>query len=278
MNPEQKLPTTPQILLKEIDMQTSQDTSINLDPSIIFFSVEKCGSTFVNSILKKLSEHIGIGYFPLDNYSWELRFSANPQIEKELNQFLNPVGNCYGSILDPISCQTLEIAGYKKLLVLRDPRDLLTSLYFSMAVSHKIPTENQLYRKEFLKVKLHALRSSIDDYVVEMMPRYLEIYQYYIRAMIGNPDVVFLTYEDMVSDFDSWLDTLIGGLELNVSPQLINQIKSEADFTVDKEDIKSHKRQVTPGDHKRKLKPETIEILNSRFAGVLDAIGYPVSV
>jgi hypothetical protein len=65
-------------------------------------------------------------------------------------------------------------------------------------------------------------------------------------------------------------------IKADVSPSLINKIKSEADFTVQKENISSHKRQITPGDNKRKLKPETIEILNDRFADILDTLGYDV--
>lgn len=48
----------------------------------------------------------------------------------------------------------------------------------------------------------------------------------------------------------------------------------EANFSVAREDLNSHKRQVQPGYHKRKLKPETIEILNDRFAEILETLGY----
>ena len=113
-------------------------------------------------------------------------------------------------------------------------------------------------------------------YVLESISRFLEKYQDYIHHLYGKLNVVFLTYEEMVMNFESWLDALIQGLELNVSPQIVDRIKREANFSVDREDIHSHKRQVQPGDHKRKLKPETIEILNDRFAEVLETLGYDV--
>jgi hypothetical protein len=59
-----------------------------------------------------------------------------------------------------------------------------------------------------------------------------------------------------------------------VDPGLIAQIKAGADFKVSSEDIYKHKRQVTPGDHKRKLKPETIDILNQKTAEVLKLYDY----
>ena len=40
------------------------------------------------------------------------------------------------------------------------------------------------------------------------------------------------------------------------------------------ENLMKHKRQVIPGDHRRKLKPETIATLNSDLADILDRYGY----
>ncbi len=42
----------------------------------------------------------------------------------------------------------------------------------------------------------------------------------------------------------------------------------------EKEDVWSHKRKVTPGDHREKLQPETIRRLDQIFAPVLDRLGY----
>ena len=37
-----------------------------------------------------------------------------------------------------------------------------------------------------------------------------------------------------------------------------------------------HKRKITPGDHKEKLTPETISILNEKFKGVLNKLNYEI--
>jgi len=52
-------------------------------------------------------------------------------------------------------------------------------------------------------------------------------------------------------------------------------ILENADFQVDKEDISKHKRRVTPGDFMEKLAPETIMVLNEKFAAALACFGYP---
>jgi hypothetical protein len=45
-------------------------------------------------------------------------------------------------------------------------------------------------------------------------------------------------------------------------------------FDVEQEDVFSHKRQVQPGDHRRKLKPETIEEITEMFRPVLVPLNY----
>jgi hypothetical protein len=63
-------------------------------------------------------------------------------------------------------------------------------------------------------------------------------------------------------------------LELDdVDKGLVEKLIHEADFDV-AENINSHKRQVKPGDRRRKLKPETISQLNSTFSEVLDLLDY----
>ena len=78
----------------------------------------------------------------------------------------------------------------------------------------------------------------------------------------------------MVTDFPVWLDKIISYLKLENYEQVRGQLLSEADFTVKKEDKFSHKRSVQPGDHRRKLQPETIANLNEEYAEILANFGW----
>jgi Sulfotransferase domain len=275
MNSIEKIQATQQLFLNERLLINGQHQSSSTHQSIIFYSTAKGGSTYVSDLLRQLVEDVEITPINFSDYCWQMGESMDAIKNKVVsNQGFKPVGYCYGCFRDIRLWTIPELDRYKILLVLRDPRDVMTSLYFSIAVSHKIPTLNQHSRKKMLLFKITALKMNIDDYVLESIPRFLEKYQDYIHYLYGKPNVVFLTYEEMVGHFGVWLDKVITGLELDVSPQLVDRIKSEANFTVDREDIYSHKRQVQPGDHKRKLKPETIEILNDRFAEVLETLGY----
>ena len=155
--------------------------------------------------------------------------------------------------------------------MLRDPRDVLTSMYFSVGYSHIIPAAQQ---DVALTAREETLQQTIDEFVIIEMPKLLKKYNDYCQKLMPKSNVLLVKYEDMVTDFNSWLDTLVNFLKFDVNPKIVNKIIDQANFTVPKEDIYSHKRQVTPGDHKRKLAPETIERLNFEFGEVLDLLGY----
>ena len=63
-------------------------------------------------------------------------------------------------------------------------------------------------------------------------------------------------------------------LGLDGNQRLIEEIISQADFDVVKEDKTAHKRSVKAGSHARKLQPETAAFLNQELAEVLQRMGY----
>ena len=85
-----------------------------------------------------------------------------------------------------------------------------------------------------------------------------------------------MTYEQLVLDFSSWLDRLSEIWGLTFSRRLRNRLIRMASFDVKNEDIYSHKRQVLPGDHRRKLQPETVREVSELFRPVLEPLGYSV--
>ena len=81
----------------------------------------------------------------------------------------------------------------------------------------------------------------------------------------------------MVTEFDQWFDQIVDfcGLTWNLKlRRCLKSIREEADFAVDVEDVMRHKRQVQPGDFRRKLKAETIDLLNLEFDDVIPTF-YP---
>ena len=123
-------------------------------------------------------------------------------------------------------------------------------------------------------------------YIGSVYDRYVR----YFKAIVGRPNVIVLSYEEMVLNFPSWLSKFLAGFELSDVEKTYEFVRSRIEiqndmtrsFPTDRggtlklrgEDIWSHRRKATPGDYKEKLKPETILKLNVRFSEVLDMLGY----
>jgi hypothetical protein len=101
-------------------------------------------------------------------------------------------------------------------------------------------------------------------------------YSTYLREVVGKPNALLVSYEEMVLNFGDWLTKLLSAFKLPDSDGTCRFVTARHAESVKPagENVWSHKRKVTPGDYKEKLRPETITTLNSRFNEVLDAVSY----
>ncbi len=224
-------------------------------------------------------------------------YSPNQNADKQLpfdrifhgEDFIAARNGCFGPLRFFVPSAALSSANI--IVHLRDPRDVLTSMFFSYCFIHPGEIEaNTGYRKEVAK-------EGIDKFVLDMTDenfiRYKGDYgtgsQYsrytgnihnryvtYLREVVGKPNAVVISYEEMVLDFASWLRKLLAAFELADMDETYRFVANRHAKTVKPagENIWSHKRKVTPGDYKEKLRTETISELNLRFSKVLDALGY----
>jgi hypothetical protein len=80
----------------------------------------------------------------------------------------------------------------------------------------------------------------------------------------------------MVLSFPSWLEKIIGAFDLPdpEETRAVVAARHANSVAAEKEDVWSHKRKVTPGDHREKLQAVTIRQLDQIFAHVLGRLGY----
>lgn len=234
--------------------------------------MEKSASVYMIGVLQQLSQELGMMYLNHEGDFWVRgeEFKGVISDPKKAEEFLSPSGYIYGPFRGFYE-EIPHIEKYKVILMLRDPRDVLTSAYFSSAYSHYIPPSQE---EKMIQLRKEALDFRIDDYVINTIPNILGRYYEYAQQCLGKEYALFVKYEDMVTDFYDWLNTVINFLEIEVSQEFVDKLVKEANFKVAEENPYAHKRQVTPGDHKRKLKVKTIRRLNLEFQEILNTFNW----
>lgn len=226
------------------------------DINVAVFTVHKAASMFIHKICNDISIIKGIDHYS-KNYPEDCKFYF-PKQQPPLN---------VNGIFAPLRYHVPVNEKCKKIFHLRDPRDVLTSLYFSNAYSHRIHNEQHAIQRPLTQ------QMSIDDYVIRRASAFKDRYTSYIQHIDGS---TFVKYEDMVTRFPFWVCNFLQPFGFDDVDDIGNYLidKYQNEFTVESENIYNHKRQIAPGDHKRKLKPQTIDQLNSMFSNVMQVLDY----
>jgi len=239
--------------------------------SVIFFMVHKSASTFFDRYLKDLAAETGHFHIDINGYfgtSWKEWLEKR----KDLNftrRVFKPKGFIYGPLRNYVKIENFE--AYPAVLVLRDPRDVLTSQYFSIKNSHPLVTAELIKRRQFAK------DSGIDEHVLSQADRFVNTYNEYLEHVYGKKNVLFIKYEELISDFKNCLSKINSHCGFNLTPGQMQALDRSDKFKAKKEDQQVHVRKITAGDHKEKLKPETISILNAKFGDILKKLDYKIN-
>jgi len=244
---------------------------------ILVYTIHKAGSMFLHKITSEASEAFGLDYYSINkecHYDLIKQNGWNCLIEDASKT------GCFGPIRVGEALPNIpsELGAYTIILHLRDPRDILTSAFFSCVYSH--PRQEGRFNISD-EQRGHLQERGIDAFVIERTPNLKSRYETLCNALFGKDNVRCIKYEDMVTDYKHWLEEYLSAFRhlarsqtsfSGIVDDLYNRHKDE--FNVDSEDIFRHKRQVTPGDHKQKLTPQTIEWLNREFDNILRLLQY----
>ncbi len=184
-----------------------------------------------------------------------------------------------------------QVEDYRIILHLRDPRDVLVSMFYSYCYIH--PGEvgaNTGHRREAAARGIDAFvldkasqNSALypGDYgtgghVEDLIGNLPRRYQNYIEHFLGKPNVTLVKYEEMVTDYRSWLEKFIRPFPIDDPSKVIDDLVAQSPqfFPQRPVDEMRHVRHVAPGDHRAKLQASTIRQLNSIFSKALEALDY----
>ncbi len=160
-----------------------------------------------------------------------------------------------------------------KLLLVRDPRDILVSTYFSWTFSHLLP-KNPQDREHWLELREQFSVQTIDEFVLQHAEPLKAQMTDYLWMLEHTENHRVIRYEDIIFAKDLLLDAFSERLDIHLSRPQRRKLLAKHDIRPRQENIHEHVRKVIPGDHREKLTAETIARLNEIFAPVHQAFGY----
>lgn len=263
----------------EQDLIRGKHVNANTHRSILHFSVNKAATQYVKSILTRCVAEEGMVPVHIHEYAFHTRFPYLDHLSsdemEEYQHVFTPEGYLYsvfGGMIEGIP----DLEAYLTVLMVRDPRDVLVSKYYSMAYSHSQPAETGDKFEDFMEERAYARHVSIDNYVLTESHKLDAIYRRYVELLLGRHSGYYLTtYEDMISDFAKWLEDLLDYCQIDPSAQLMASLIGQHSKTAPQRESKDrYLRRGIVGDHRNKLAPHTIETLNDRLQNTLETFGY----
>ena len=241
--------------------------------SIITASMHRGGSTIADKIIGELCKIEG---YSVERISDLVSNSDGTERDVFLDyqDKISDVGFYYGVARGLYVKDMHVIPNIRCLIHVRDPRDCITSSYFSISKSHGAPS-SELKQKEFKDRRQKVSAMDINDFALRAANQYKERMKVLKDLSENHVDCKVVFYEDMVTNTDKWISDVLHFLSVDVNSfEMSKGLAKLLDFTVKEEDLNKHKRQVSPGDHVRKLEPSTIGSLNKLLTTELEYFGY----
>jgi hypothetical protein len=240
--------------------------------SCFLFAMHKSGSTLMYQMMRLALSVAGIPTIALS----EIAFGAGLPENEILNAdaFILGRGYCYLGYREfPPYLRGRDIAKNKKILLIRDPRDMLVSAYFSDAYSHVLPPTGDV-RAAMETQRTYARKTDINDYCISHANLYLSEFAGY-EALFPTEMRIY-RYEDVIFKKQAWLQDMLTYLGVNINGRHVETIASNSDQRPERERPAEHIRQVTPGNFRKHLTTSAISRLNAVFADILSRYNYAV--
>jgi len=156
------------------------------------------------------------------------------------------------------------------IFLLRDPRDIIVSSYYSFGYTHGFSPVAEI--RESQEKRRNVIQSkTIDQYALESATGALCNFDRLHRLSKACNRGVVLKYEDMIENWDVFAEDLTKYID--IKPAVLGEIFEKSRPPVE-EKKDSHRRSGRPSGFRDKLKPGTVASLNWTFKRVLEQCHY----
>ncbi len=167
---------------------------------------------------------------------------------------------------------------YRAFFVMRDPRDIVVSWYFSARYSHQPSGILATYRQVLSRLPIEKGLMFAIDTLLETGE--FALIRSWGRWGPADPSVRILRYEDLACDLAGFVRELLGMLEV-YDEEVANAVAKRHSFAryakgrkQGSEDIMSHYRKGVAGDWKQYFTPAVEAYFRSATGDLLEVSGY----
>jgi len=196
------------------------------EKSVIFWTTHKCASTYISKFLDLVSKESELRHFDYAGHIWELGDEIkieNPFDIEINNDFLyREYGEIYGPMRTPFDFNLRD--QLNNIFFLRDPRDLIISLFYSIAYSHPVPSNEKL-KKKFLKKRNLAKKIGLNSFFLKQIDEWvIPCYTKYKYMRENSKFASFYKYEDLKKDPKKIFLSISKKMKIKITNKLIDHL------------------------------------------------------
>ena len=234
-------------------------------PTLMHITHAKAGSTWINNLLREL---------------FRSRVAPRGKLvaaNEDLSKHVFEPGRVYPAMFlrrEQFMAHP-ELHDCRRFIIIRDLRDTLVSLYFSLKISHPEDAQGQT-RKHRLRLQELDLENGLLYLLREQLPGAAAMQS----SWIGHDEMI-LRYEDLLEDgFERLREVFIDRLALPISESALARAFRRTHFEnvykrkLGDEDVTSHGRKGVPGDWRNHFTSEVRRQFAEMFGSLLIDAGY----
>lgn len=245
--------------------------------SVYFFTFHKCASTLFSAyVLKNIKdlEHVDYAdqiFNGTISFDEALKFEKKGMVYGPIRLSVGTVRPASRLLVQPTT-QPDFIRDKIALFLIRDPRDILVSSYYSFGFSHVMSPVKEVHESQ-QKVREAIQKMTVDEYALSEVDKHIRKFKFLHEVSVSCERGVVLRYEDMVHDFDSFVEQLCRyvSFDRKVIEEMYRRSRPK-----EAEDAMAHQRSGQTQGFRNKLQPDTITALNEKLSETLNLFGYEI--
>jgi Sulfotransferase domain len=241
--------------------------------SVYFYTLHKCASSLFSDYVLKHVRRLRLVDYMDRFYNGEpiecVTFREKGFIYGPIRLSTEPHSAIYDRLIEPASRNDF-IRNKIAIFLIRDPRDILVSCYYSFGYTHEFSAVKEIEEQQRRAREL-IRRMTIDTFALEVANPILNHFHILDRLSQACNRGIVLKYEDMI---DNW-EKFSSGLTkyLNIGRKTLRHTYKQT-RPLENENETGFRRSGKPGAYRDKLLTSTVDALNIAFAPVLTRFHY----